>query len=76
MKKIDGITFKSYALKGQWKVCLHGHVIGFVAKPWCNLPYKRLLLGGEWSNETYKNRMEAVEDILSDLGDSRKQSCL
>lgn len=73
---IEGIKFKAYGLKGHWKVLLHGHIIGFVAKPWCNLPYRRLKLNGEWSQKTYKNRIEAVKDILTDLGDSRRYSCL
>ena len=28
VEEIEGITFKAYALKGHWKVLLHGHVIG------------------------------------------------
>lgn len=76
MKSIDGITFRAYGLKGHWKVLLGGHVIGFVAKPWSNLPYHRLMLDGKWSEKTYKNRMDATQDILNDLSDPKGHSCL
>ena len=72
METIDGVTFKTYGLKGHWKVLLSGYVIGFVAKEWGNLPYRRLMLNNQWSTKTYPTRIAATKDILNDLSNTRR----